>query len=187
MFRCVKCNPLIRFYPVHKAPIVGSCEGQMEIREKKNQHGRSLNLTRRQQSFIIFYSLMVLDSFVLLVFMPVQSIDLQNLSQEILFVSFGNCILRINAKKAGSGKGSSVDNPIKVTINTLNKRIHWVGKHDGEVTDLSMYYWLTTRLASASTDGTVCIHFVIYIFCDVFYFQSNAICLNKCDQTFILS
>lgn len=34
--------------------------------------------------------------------------------------------------------------------------VQFVGKHDGEVTDLSMCQWMTTRLVSASVDGTVC-------------------------------
>lgn len=34
--------------------------------------------------------------------------------------------------------------------------VQFVGNHDGEVTDLSMCQWMTTRLVSASLDGTVC-------------------------------
>lgn len=34
--------------------------------------------------------------------------------------------------------------------------VQFVGNHDGEVTDLSMCQWMTTRLVSASVDGTVC-------------------------------
>uniref|UniRef100_A0ACD5VBQ2 Uncharacterized protein n=1 Tax=Avena sativa TaxID=4498 RepID=A0ACD5VBQ2_AVESA len=75
--------------------------------------------------------------------------------QEILFVGIGNCVLRIDTTKVGRGRDFSREEPLKCTLDKLIDGVHLVGKHEGDVTDLSLSQWMTTRLASASKDGTV--------------------------------
>ncbi|CAK7323379.1 unnamed protein product [Dovyalis caffra] len=75
--------------------------------------------------------------------------------QEILIVAIGNLILKIDTNKVGKGGGFSSDQPLTCPIDKLIDGVQLVGKHDGEVTELSMCQWMTTRLASASTDGVV--------------------------------
>ncbi|KAL8205746.1 hypothetical protein R6Q57_009297 [Mikania cordata] len=75
--------------------------------------------------------------------------------QEVLVVGIGNCILRLDTTKIGRGKLYSADEPLKCPVDKLIDGIHFVGKHDGEITDLSMCQWMTTRLVSASVDGTI--------------------------------
>ena len=80
----------------------------------------------------------------------------------------GKHILRIDTMKVGKSEVYSADapSPLQFPIDKLIDGIQLVGKHDGEVTDVSMCQWMITRLVSASTDGTVCIftyHFVILI------------------------
>ncbi|KAK9267904.1 hypothetical protein L1049_010341 [Liquidambar formosana] len=75
--------------------------------------------------------------------------------QEILVVAIGNRILKIDTTKVGKGEGFSAEEPLKCPIDKLIDGVQFVGKHDGEVTELSMCQWMTTRLASASIDGTV--------------------------------
>ncbi|CBI18779.3 unnamed protein product, partial [Vitis vinifera] len=75
--------------------------------------------------------------------------------QEILVVAIGNRILKIDSTKVGKGEVFSAEEPLKCPIDKLIDGVQFVGKHDGEVTELSMCQWMTTRLASASTDGTV--------------------------------
>ena len=72
-----------------------------------------------------------------------------------MVVSIGNRILKIDSTKVGKGKVFSAEEPLKCPIDKLIDGVQFVGKHDGEVTELSMCQWMTTRLASASTDGTV--------------------------------
>ncbi|XP_019704020.2 enhancer of mRNA-decapping protein 4 isoform X1 [Elaeis guineensis] len=75
--------------------------------------------------------------------------------QELLFVGIGNRVLKIDITKVGRGKEFSAEEPLRCPIEKLIDGVHFVGKHDGEVTDLSISQWMTTRLASASKDGTV--------------------------------
>ncbi|KAG9448788.1 hypothetical protein H6P81_008753 [Aristolochia fimbriata] len=75
--------------------------------------------------------------------------------QEILVVGIGKRVLRIDTTKIGKGETFSAEEPLKCPIEKLIDGVQFVGKHDGEVTDLSMCQWMTTRLVSASTDGTV--------------------------------
>ncbi|KAJ6700435.1 ENHANCER OF MRNA-DECAPPING PROTEIN 4 [Salix purpurea] len=75
--------------------------------------------------------------------------------QEILIVAIGNLILNINTNKVGKGVGFSAEQPLTCPEDKLIEGVKLVGKHDGEVTELSMCQWMTTRLASASTDGVV--------------------------------
>uniref|UniRef100_A0A6M2EXR5 Uncharacterized protein n=1 Tax=Populus davidiana TaxID=266767 RepID=A0A6M2EXR5_9ROSI len=75
--------------------------------------------------------------------------------QEILIVAIGNLILKIDTIKIGKGGAFSVEQPLTCPIDKLIDGVQLVGKHDGEVTELSMCQWMTTRLASASTDGVV--------------------------------
>jgi enhancer of mRNA-decapping protein 4 len=56
----------------------------------------------------------------------------------------------------GRGRDFNVEEPLKCTLDKLIDGMYLVGKHDGDVTDLSLSQWMTTRLASASKDGTVC-------------------------------
>ncbi|XP_061344322.1 enhancer of mRNA-decapping protein 4-like [Gastrolobium bilobum] len=75
--------------------------------------------------------------------------------QEILMVAIGNRILKIDTMKAGKGETLSAEEPLKCSIDKLIDGVHLVGKHDGNVTELSMCQWMKSRLASASEDGTV--------------------------------
>lgn len=76
--------------------------------------------------------------------------------QEVLVVGIGKSVLRIDTTKVGKGVAYSAEEPLRCPIDKLIDGVQHVGKHDGEVTDLSMCQWMTTRLVSASTDGTVC-------------------------------
>jgi len=78
-----------------------------------------------------------------------------NIFQEVLVVGVGNRILRFDTTKVGRGKTYSADEPLQCPVDKLIDGIQFVGKHDGEITDLSMCQWMTTRLVSASVDGTV--------------------------------
>ncbi|KAL2341441.1 hypothetical protein Fmac_009381 [Flemingia macrophylla] len=75
--------------------------------------------------------------------------------QEILMVGIGNRILRIDNMKAGKGETFSAEEPLRCSVDKLIDGVHLVGKHDGNVTELSMCQWMKSRLASASADGTV--------------------------------
>ncbi|KFK38666.1 hypothetical protein AALP_AA3G144200 [Arabis alpina] len=75
--------------------------------------------------------------------------------QEILVVSIGKHVLRIDTTKAGRGDVFSAEAPLQCPLDKLIDGVQIVGKHDGEVTDLSMCQWMTTRLVSSSADGTV--------------------------------
>ncbi|KFK38665.1 hypothetical protein AALP_AA3G144100 [Arabis alpina] len=75
--------------------------------------------------------------------------------QEILVVSIGKHVLRIDTTKAGRGEVFSAEEPLQCPLDKLISGVQIVGKHDGEVTDLSMCQWMTTRLVSSSVDGTV--------------------------------
>lgn len=77
-------------------------------------------------------------------------------SQEVLVVGIGRCVLRIDTTKVGKGEVCSAEDPLICDVGNLIDGVQHVGKHEGEVTDLSMCQWMTTRLVSASTDGTVC-------------------------------
>ncbi|XP_065861873.1 enhancer of mRNA-decapping protein 4-like [Euphorbia lathyris] len=75
--------------------------------------------------------------------------------QEILVVGVGKRILRIDTNKVGKGGLYTSEAPLQCPLDKLTDGIQLVGKHDGEVTDLSMCQWMTTRLVSASMDGTI--------------------------------
>ncbi|KAJ6802908.1 enhancer of mRNA-decapping protein 4-like [Iris pallida] len=75
--------------------------------------------------------------------------------QEVLIVAIGNLVLRIDTTKVGRGKAFSAEEPLKCPVEKLIDGVQFIGKHEGEVTDLSISQWMTTRLASASKDGTV--------------------------------
>ncbi|KAG2611176.1 hypothetical protein PVAP13_4KG135200 [Panicum virgatum] len=75
--------------------------------------------------------------------------------QEILYVGIGNCILRIDITKVGRGRDFNTEEPLRCPLDKLFDGVSIVGKHGGDITDLSISQWMTTRLASASKDGTV--------------------------------
>ncbi|KAF4391367.1 hypothetical protein G4B88_016677 [Cannabis sativa] len=75
--------------------------------------------------------------------------------QEMLVVGFGKRVLRFDTTKVGKGKVFSAEEPIKCPVEKLVDGVQFVGKHDGEITDLSMCQWMATRLVSASVDGTI--------------------------------
>ncbi|CAH2053838.1 unnamed protein product [Thlaspi arvense] len=75
--------------------------------------------------------------------------------QEILVVSIGKHVLQIDTTKVGRGEVFSAEAPLQCPLDKLIDGVQIVGKHDGEVTDLSMCQWMTTRLVSSSVDGTV--------------------------------
>ncbi|KAK3158952.1 hypothetical protein QOZ80_2AG0143850 [Eleusine coracana subsp. coracana] len=75
--------------------------------------------------------------------------------QEILYVGIGNYVLRIDTTKVGRGRDFALEEPIKCHLEKLIDGVRLVGKHDGDVTDLSISQWMSTRLASGSKDGTV--------------------------------
>lgn len=94
--------------------------------------------------------------------------------QEILMVAIGNCILKIDTLRVGRGKKNPPQTFILCAIDKLIGGVTLVGKHDGEITDLSMSQWMMTRLASASLDGVVSVSSVLFftdnnsIFCIFF-------------------
>lgn len=71
-------------------------------------------------------------------------------------MGIGNNVLRIDIPKVGRGTEFSADEPLKCPLEQLVDGVQLVGRHDAEVSDLSISQWMTTRLASASNDGTVC-------------------------------
>ncbi|KAK6124039.1 hypothetical protein DH2020_042219 [Rehmannia glutinosa] len=75
--------------------------------------------------------------------------------REVLVVGIGRSVLKIDTTKVGKGEKFSAEEPLKCPIDKLIDGIQLVGSHDGEVTDLSMCQWMTTRLVSASVDGTI--------------------------------
>ncbi|CAI0374169.1 unnamed protein product [Linum tenue] len=75
--------------------------------------------------------------------------------QEIVMVAIRNCVLKIDTLRVGKGERFSAEKPLSCSIDKLIDGVQFVGKHDGEVTELSMSQWMITRLASASSDGTV--------------------------------
>ncbi|KAH7689099.1 enhancer of mRNA-decapping protein 4 [Dioscorea alata] len=75
--------------------------------------------------------------------------------QEILIIGIGNSVLKIDTTKVGRGKEFSAEEPLRSPMDKLIDGVQLIGKHDGEVTDLSISQWMMTRLVSASKDGTV--------------------------------
>ncbi|KAL2495807.1 Enhancer of mRNA-decapping protein 4 [Forsythia ovata] len=75
--------------------------------------------------------------------------------QEILVVGIGRRVMKIDTTKIGKGEVFSAEEPLNCPVEKLIKGVQLVGSHDGDVTDLSMCQWLTTRLVSASVDGTI--------------------------------
>ncbi|KAI4307805.1 hypothetical protein L6164_030948 [Bauhinia variegata] len=75
--------------------------------------------------------------------------------QEVLVVGIGKRILRIDTTKVGNGEAYVAEEPIRCPVDKLIDGVQLVGKHDREVTDLSMCQWMTNRLVSASLDGTI--------------------------------
>ncbi|KAG6481784.1 hypothetical protein ZIOFF_058405 [Zingiber officinale] len=73
--------------------------------------------------------------------------------QEILFVAIGNYVLKIDTIKLGRGKDFSAEEPVKCPVEKPIDGVQLVGKHDAEVTDLSISQWMITRLVSGSKDG----------------------------------
>ncbi|GAB4849818.1 hypothetical protein Ancab_004617 [Ancistrocladus abbreviatus] len=74
--------------------------------------------------------------------------------QEIVAVAIGKSVLRIDTTKVFKGEATA-EEPLICSLDRLIDGIQFVGKHDGEVTDLSMCQWMTTRLVSASKDGMI--------------------------------
>ncbi|KAK4759696.1 hypothetical protein SAY87_022827 [Trapa incisa] len=75
--------------------------------------------------------------------------------QEILMVAIGNRILKIDSSRIGKGGVFSADEPMRCPLEKPIDGIQIIGEHENVVTSLSMCQWMTTRLASASLDGTV--------------------------------
>lgn len=78
--------------------------------------------------------------------------------QDVLLVGVGKYVLKIDVTKAryaARSGGTLYEEPIKFHVENPIEGVYCIGKHNGEVTDLSIDQWLTTRLASASKDGTV--------------------------------
>ncbi|XP_010552336.1 PREDICTED: enhancer of mRNA-decapping protein 4-like isoform X2 [Tarenaya hassleriana] len=75
--------------------------------------------------------------------------------QEILVVSIGKHVLRIDTTKVGKDEVYSAEAPLQCPLDKPIDGIQIVGNHDGEVTDVSMSQWMKTRLVSSSVDGTI--------------------------------
>ncbi|XP_058114762.1 varicose-related protein-like [Magnolia sinica] len=75
--------------------------------------------------------------------------------QEILGVAIGNCVMKIDTTKVENGEAFSAEQPITCPVEKLINGVQLVGKHKGDVTDLSICHCNTSRLVSASTDGVV--------------------------------
>ena len=65
-------------------------------------------------------------------------------------------VLRIDTTKVGKGGAFTAEDPLQCSLDKLVDGIQLVGKHDDEVTALSICQSTITRLVSASKDGTVC-------------------------------
>lgn len=86
------------------------------------------------------------------------------LLQEILVVGIGNRLLKIDMTKVGKGEVfSEEEEPLQCHVDKLIDGVQLIGRHDQEVTDLSMCQWMMTRLASASKDGTVCCRIILIL------------------------
>jgi enhancer of mRNA-decapping protein 4 len=70
--------------------------------------------------------------------------------------------------KAGKGETFSAEEPLKCNIDKLIDGVQLIGKHDDNITELSMCQWMKSRLASASADGTVCIASLLPYFFPLF-------------------
>lgn len=98
-------------------------------------------------------------------------------------VSIGKHVLLINTTKVGRGEIFSAEAPLQCPLDKLIDGVQIVGKHDAEVTDLSMCQWMTTRLVSSSVDGTVCICFFLSLyFAPVFLFSSYILFLKPFER-----
>lgn len=75
--------------------------------------------------------------------------------QEILVVGVGNYLLKIDTIKLSKIGQFSADEPVRCPIDKLIDGVQLIGKHDGDITDISMSQWMTTRLVSASMDGKI--------------------------------
>ncbi|GAV74787.1 LOW QUALITY PROTEIN: WD40 domain-containing protein, partial [Cephalotus follicularis] len=75
--------------------------------------------------------------------------------QEVLVIGIGKRVLKIDTTKVGKGEVFTPEAPLQCLVDKLIDGVQLVGKHDGEVTDLSMCQWMITRVVSASTDGTI--------------------------------
>ena len=95
-------------------------------------------------------------------------------------VAIGNRVLKIDTTKVGKGVVFSAEEPLKCLIDKLIDGVQSVGKHDGEVTELSMCQWMTSRLASASMDGTVCILSRLALWSSSFIFPLLVPSIRKC-------
>lgn len=102
------------------------------------------------------------------------------LLQEILVVGIGRHVLRIDTIKVGKSGVSSAEDPLQCAVDKLISGVQLVGLHDGEVTDLSMCQWMTSRLVSASMDGTVGVFLPLCCFC-----VSNLMCFYICTSVVI--
>ncbi|KAJ0965271.1 hypothetical protein J5N97_026409 [Dioscorea zingiberensis] len=80
----------------------------------------------------------------------------QNVEEEMLYFGLGNWVLKIGKIKVGRGKRFSAPKHLHYTIEKLIDGVQLIGKHDAEVTDLSVSQWMITHLVSASKDGMVC-------------------------------
>lgn len=74
-------------------------------------------------------------------------------------VAIGNRVLKIDTTRFGKRGAFSPEEPLKCRLDKLIDGIQLLGEHDAAVTDLAMCQWMTTRLASASLDGTVRIQY----------------------------
>lgn len=83
--------------------------------------------------------------------------------QDVLIAGIGKYVLRIDTAKVSMGEGFSAEAPLQCSVDGLVDGVQLVGRHDGEVTDLSMCQLTTTRLVSASTDGLVCAYMSYFL------------------------
>ncbi|PKA55835.1 Enhancer of mRNA-decapping protein 4 [Apostasia shenzhenica] len=75
--------------------------------------------------------------------------------QEVLVIGIGNCLLKFDTIKVGKAGHFSAEEPFRCPLDKLIEGVQLIGKHDGEITDISMSQWMTTRLVSASKDGKI--------------------------------
>lgn len=76
-------------------------------------------------------------------------------------VGIGNCVFGIDTIKVTKGRFFSEEELIRCPLDKPIDGIYCIGKHDGDVTDLSICQWMSSRLASASKDGTVSTFFIM--------------------------
>jgi enhancer of mRNA-decapping protein 4 len=83
--------------------------------------------------------------------------------QDLLVVAIGKYVVSIDLSRARAGAapgGFSIDQPALCTMENPLEGVTVVGIHHDTVSDLAITPYSSTRILSASQDGTVCFKFM---------------------------